>query len=227
MKEILKLEKVSYEYVGTTKVLAVKNVSCSFSLGKIYAITGRSGSGKSTLLSLVAGLDKVSSGNIMFKNQYLKDIDRDNYRSRDIGIVFQSFNLLHQLTAIENVMLAMDISKCSCVNKEGKALDLLKKVGIDHDKSKRKVLKLSGGEQQRVAIARALSTNPKIILADEPTGNLDTETSNIIIKLLLDIAHYENKCVIMITHSKSIANKADEIYGMKDGVLLPIKISNS
>lgn len=225
MNEILKLEKVSYTYMSNNNpVLAVKNVSASFSLGKLYSITGRSGSGKTTLLSLIAGLDKISAGDILFNEKSLNKIDRDKYRSDDIGIVFQSFNLLPQLTALENVTLAMDISKCSSKNKQNRALELLNKVGLNEVMAKRRVLKLSGGEQQRVAVARALSTDPKLILADEPTGNLDTETSNIIIKLLMDIAHKENKCVIMITHSKSIAKQADEIYGMKDGVLLPIKV---
>ncbi len=226
MNEILKLERVSYTYMSKNNpVLAVRDVCASFELGKFYSITGRSGSGKTTLLSLIAGLDKTSSGDIIFNEKSLKKIDRDNYRSNNIGIVFQSFNLLPQLTALENVSLAIDISKCSSKNKQKRALDLLNKVGIDEIKAKRRVLKLSGGEQQRVAIARALSTNPKLILADEPTGNLDSDTSNTIINLLMDIAHKENKCVIMITHSKSIAKKTDEIYGMKDGVLLPIKIN--
>lgn len=225
MNEILKLKNVSYKYItkDNKPVLAVKNVSANFVLGKMYAITGRSGSGKTTLISLIAGLNKMYEGEIIFDEKSLKKIDRDKYRGNDIGIVFQSFNLLSQLTALENVQLAMEISKNAPKDSKKRALELLNKVGIDEEKAKRRVLKLSGGERQRVAVARALSTEPKVILADEPTGNLDTETSNIIVKLLMDIAHKENKCVIMITHSKEIASRADEIYGMKDGILLPLK----
>lgn len=223
MCEILKLEDVSYEYVGKNGgVKAVKRANGIFESGKLYAITGKSGSGKTTLLSLIAGLDKVKEGDIIFKGESLKKIDRDMYRSTSIGIVFQQFNLLTQLTAYENVLLALDLCKFKG-NKKERAKELLNKVGIDEVKANRRVLKLSGGEQQRVAIARALAPNPYLILADEPTGNLDSENGDNIIKILLKLAHEEGKCVIMITHSNSLAKLSDEIWGMRDGVLMPVK----
>ena len=226
MNELLKLNNVKYLYInGSEKVQAIKNASASFYKGKIYAITGRSGSGKSTILSLMAGLDNVSEGDILFKQKSLRDIDRDLYRSKDIGIIFQSYNLLKQLTALENVMLSLEVSGLSVTNKKVRCLELLSRVGIDDSKVNRRVLKLSGGEQQRIAIARALAANPQLILADEPTGNLDQGTEDAVLKILQDLAHEENKTVIMITHSKDIADKCDEIYGMKDGVLLPIKVT--
>lgn len=226
MTDILKLENVSYEYNNKSeKVNAVRNVTVSFTNGIIHAITGQSGCGKTTLLSLMAGLDNASRGNILFNQKSLRDIDKDVYRSNDIGIIFQAFNLLPQLTALENVVLSLELAKYSPKDRKNVAVDILRKVGITEAKINRKVLKLSGGEQQRIAVARALAPNPKIILADEPTGNLDYETGNAIINLLLDIAHKENKIVIIITHSRSIANKCDKIYGMKDGILLPIKVS--
>ncbi|QOR35253.1 ABC transporter ATP-binding protein [Clostridium sp. 'deep sea'] len=226
MNELLKLNNVKYLYInGSEKVQAIKNASASFYQGKIYAITGRSGSGKSTILSLMAGLDNVSEGDILYNQKSLRDIDRDLYRSKDIGIIFQSYNLLTQLTALENVMLSLEVSGLSVANKKVRCLELLSRVGIDDSKVNRRVLKLSGGEQQRIAIARALAPNPQLILADEPTGNLDQGTEDAVLKILQDLAHEENKTVIMITHSKDIADKCDEIYGMKDGVLLPIKVS--
>ncbi|GMQ56345.1 ABC transporter ATP-binding protein [Vallitalea sediminicola] len=226
MTDILKLENVSYEYNNKSeKVTAVRDVTVSFSNGKLHAITGQSGSGKTTLLSLMAGLDNVSSGNILVNQKSLSDMDKDVYRSFDVGIIFQAFNLLPQLTALENVLLSLEIAKYSSKDRKTVAVEVLKKVGMTEAKMNRKVLKLSGGEQQRIAVARALAPNPKIILADEPTGNLDHDTGTAIIDLLLDIAHKENKIVIMITHSRNIANRCDKIYGMKDGILLPIKVS--
>ncbi|MFD3157008.1 ABC transporter ATP-binding protein [Haloimpatiens sp. FM7330] len=226
MEEILRVEDVSYEYNSMNeKVMAVKKVNACFEKGKVYAITGSSGSGKTTLLSLLAGLDKVKNGDIFFKENSLKKLDRDKYRSNDIGIVFQSFNLLPQLTAAENVMISLELCKWPSNERKIRAMQLLKKVGLNEDKAKRRVLKLSGGEQQRVAIARALSSNPELILADEPTGNLDSRTGDIITKILTDLAHKENKCIIIVTHSNTLAKKADEVYGMKDGVLHPIRVN--
>lgn len=179
-----------------------------------YAITGRSGTGKTTLLSLMSGLDTPSSGRIMYENNDISKIDEDEYRSKKVGVVFQSFNLLPHLTALENVELSMDISGLKLDKKRKVAINLLEQVGLDLQKANRRILKLSGGEQQRVAIARAISYNPEVLLADEPTGNLDHKTEKQIIDVLLNLAHKKNKCVIVVTHSKDVAESADIVYDL-------------
>jgi len=215
---VLSLTNVTYAYEGTKKNV-LKNVNVAFDSGKVYAIIGKSGSGKSTLLSLIAGLDVCKDGDIVYNDNSLRSIDRDIYRAKNIGVIFQSFNLITNATAVENIVLSMSISEVAEKDKKSAAYDLLQKVGIDKETANRKVLKLSGGEQQRVGIARALSHNPDIIIADEPTGNLDTETEDSILKIMTSIAHDEGKCVIIVTHSKKVSSVADEIWSMKDGTL--------
>ena len=215
---LLTLNNVSYRYEGMKKDV-LKGISAKFEAGKIYAIIGKSGSGKSTLLSLIAGLDTAKNGEILYDSNDLKKIDRDEYRAKGIGVIFQSFNLLTNATAIENIALSMNISGSKEKDKKRFAFDLLQKVGIDTETAGRKILKLSGGEQQRVGIARALSHSPDIIIADEPTGNLDTDTENDILKILASLAHDEGKCVLIVTHSKKVSSIADEVWGMKDGNL--------
>lgn len=173
----------------------------NFEKNKIYAIVGKSGSGKTTLLSLMSGLDKPTSGKIIYNDKDISKIDENKYRSNHIGVVFQSYNLLPHLTALENVILSMDISSKKIINRKEKALDILKSVGINEEKSNRRILLLSGGEQQRVAIARALSYEPDVILADEPTGNLDPHNEKQIMDIFTRLAHQEGKCVILVTHS--------------------------
>lgn len=190
-----------------------------FKSGKVYTIFGKSGAGKSTLLSLLAGLEKIESDNIFYKGEDISEINKDEYRSNNIGIIFQSYNLLPQLTALENVMLSMDISKVVVKDKKETALKLLKKVGLDEAIGNRKVLQLSGGEQQRVSIARALSYDCEIILADEPTGNLDEETEQDIMEILIKLAHEENKCVIIVSHSNKVKKAADILYHLVGGKL--------
>ena len=219
---VLTLNNVTYKYEGTKKNV-LKNVSATFEAGKVYAIVGKSGSGKSTLLSLIAGLDICTDGKILHGETDLRNLDRDEYRAKGIGVIFQSFNLLTNATAVENIVLSMNISGSVENNKKQFAYDLLLKMGIDKETAGRKILKLSGGEQQRVGIARALAHNPNIIIADEPTGNLDTETEDDILRILTSLAHNENKCVIIVTHSKKVSSIADVILGMKDGVLNSIK----
>ncbi len=216
MKNILILENVSYRY-GDAKPndYVLKDISFKFDLGKTYAIKGKSGSGKTTLLSLISGLEKCSIGKIVYNGQNLNKINLDKYRSSNIGIIFQSFNLLPHLTAIENIILSMDIGKIKVKDKRKKALELLEKVGLTKNEGDRRILKLSGGEQQRVAIARSLSYNPDIILADEPTGNLDNETENEIITIFKNLAQKENKCVIIVTHSQNVASQVDKVYELK------------
>ena len=218
---VLTLNNVTYKYDGTKKNV-LKGVSASFEAGKVYAIVGKSGSGKSTLLSLIAGLDICTDGKILHGESDLKEIDRDEYRAKGIGVVFQAFNLITNSTAIDNIVLSMQISGSSERNKKAFAYELLQKVGIDKETADRKVLKLSGGEQQRIGIARALAHSPNIIIADEPTGSLDTDTENDVLKILTLLARNEGKCVIIVTHSKKVSSVADEIWGMKDGKITSI-----
>ncbi|MDD6244744.1 MAG: ATP-binding cassette domain-containing protein [bacterium] len=211
-KVILKLDNVSYRYDDAeADDYVLKDINYSFETGKVYAIKGKSGSGKTTLLSLLSGLESNYEGSIEFDGKELKNIDLDNYRSRDIGIVFQSYNLLPHLTAIENIILSMNVSNLNIANKEEQAISLMEKVGLTKNQKDRRVLKLSGGEQQRVAIARSLSYNPLMILADEPTGNLDKETENEILKIFKNLAK-EDKCIIIVTHSENVCDQADIVY---------------
>lgn len=205
---ILSLKNISFSY-GSTPVL--KDISYDFEKGKIYCIVGKSGAGKTTLLSLLSGLASPSGGNIFYDDKDIAKIDKYRFRSKYIGVVFQSFNLITKFTALENVVLSMDIAGVRKVNKKKKALELLESVGLDEDEASRRVLHLSGGQQQRVAIARALSYNPDIILADEPTGNLDKDTQDEIMGIFRDLAN-SGKCVILVSHSADVANACDECY---------------
>jgi putative ABC transport system ATP-binding protein len=213
---VLTLNNVTYKYEGTKKNV-LKGVSAGFEAGKVYTIVGKSGSGKSTLLSLIAGLDISTGGEIMHGETDLKKLNRDEYRAKGIGVIFQSFNLITNSTAVENIVLSMNISGTKESNKKAFAYALLEKVGIDRETADRKILKLSGGEQQRVGIARALSHNPDILIADEPTGNLDNSTEEDILKIFTALAHEDGKCVIIVTHSKKVTSIADTVYGIKDG----------
>ena len=213
---VLSLKNVNYRYRDAGKdEYVLKEINYEFEKGKTYAIKGKSGSGKTTLLSLISGLEKKYEGEILYKDNSLKKMNLDNYRSQDVGIVFQSYNLLPHLNALENIMLSMDISKVKVENKKELALSLMEQVGLDKSLSKRRILKLSGGEQQRIAIARSLSYNPEIILADEPTGNLDHDTENDILKIFNDLAHKQEKCVIIVTHSQNVCKLVDEVYELK------------
>ena len=213
---VLTIKDVNYRYKDASKDdYVLKGINYTFEKGKVYAIRGKSGSGKTTLLSLISGLEKKYEGSILYKDKDLKKMDLDVYRNTNIGIVFQSYNLLPHLTASENIILSMDISKVKVKDKLNKAIDLMKSVGLSENLQNRRVLKLSGGEQQRVAIARSLSYNPEIILADEPTGNLDHETEDEILEIFLRLAHEENKCVIIVTHSSNVCDKADIVYELK------------
>ncbi len=212
---ILKLENVGYRYKDAKKDdFVFRNINYEFEQGKMYAIKGKSGSGKTTLLSILTGLEKCTEGNVLYNGNHLKKMNLDKYRNTDIGIVFQSYNLLPRFTAIENIILSMDVSRLKIKNKKDKAIELMKSVGLDEKQGKRKILKLSGGEQQRIAIARSLAYNPKIIIADEPTGNLDKDTENDILKIFTDLAKKENKCVIIVTHSQNICDKVDVVYDL-------------
>ena len=205
---VLSLRNISFSY-GRTAVLS--NISYEFEKGKIYCIVGKSGAGKTTLLSLLSGLAAPTRGEIYYENRNVAKIDKYTFRSKYIGVVFQSFNLITKYTALENVVLSMDVAGYKTKDKKQRALELLDSVGLDVDESNRRVLKLSGGQQQRVAIARALSYDPDIILADEPTGNLDGETQNEIMQIFRKLAD-QGKCVILVSHSPEVAAMCDERY---------------
>ncbi len=208
---ILNLCDLSFSY---DKKPVLEHVNFNFEPGKIYSIVGKSGAGKTTLLSLLSGLASPTAGTIYYKAQDIKKINKYDFRRHCVGVVFQNFNLLTNLTALENIVLSMDIAGVRRKDKKEHAMDLLRKVGLSEDEGKRRVLKLSGGQQQRVAIARALSYDPDVILADEPTGNLDGETENDIMHILRELAD-EGKCVIIVTHSPTVANRSDIIYELK------------
>lgn len=219
---VLSVKDLSYSYEGAKKS-TLNNVNIDFNKGKIHSIVGKSGAGKTTLLSLIAGLEGYKKGEILYNDKPLSSIDKDDYRAKNIGVIFQGYNLLTNTTALENIILSMNISGVKVNDKKTFALELLNKVGIDGQKAERKVLKLSGGEQQRVAIARALAHNPDIIIADEPTGNLDSETEEEILNILKKLSHEEEKCVILVTHSKKVSNFGDETWGLSKGNLIFIK----
>ncbi len=211
---ILELKNVSYRYKDASlDEYVLKDIDYRFDTGKLYIIKGRSGSGKTTFLSLISGLETGYEGSILYENNELKKINLDRYRNHDIGIVFQSYNLLPSLNASENIILSMDINGIK-TDKKKKALELMKAVGLDESYATRRILKLSGGEQQRISIARSISYNPKIIIADEPTGNLDTLTENEIMQIFKKQAK-SGKCVIIVTHSENVCKYADEIYELK------------
>ena len=207
---VLSLQNICFSY-GRTQVL--KDLSYEFEKGKMYCIVGKSGAGKTTLLSLLSGLASPVSGTILYDGRDVAKIDKYTFRSKYIGVVFQSFNLITKFTAAENVMLSMDIAgvRLSGKKKRERAMELLDSVGLDEDEANRRVLHLSGGQQQRVAVARALSYNPDIVLADEPTGNLDGETQTEIMAIFRSLAD-QGKCVILVSHSPEVAALCDERY---------------
>lgn len=216
----IQVENISYSYrTKYQTVHAVKNVSCSFKSDNMYAIVGESGSGKTTFLSLLAGLDVADEGKILVNNKDLKDINRDYYRKNQASVVYQSFQLFTLLTARENVMYPMEMKKIKRKEAAIRADELLKKVGLAEKISGQFPLMMSGGEQQRVAIARALAAGGCILLADEPTGNLDTGNEKHIVDLLKKLAHEDGYTVIVITHNPLVAREADYIYRMCDGQL--------
>jgi len=221
MLKVKSLTKTFHQ--GDYQIQAVKGISFSVDDGEFASIIGKSGSGKSTLLSLLGTLDTPTSGSIMIDKQdvtHLGDRALIDYRRRRIGFVFQNYSLVPNLTALENVMLPMEFAKVPKAERLRRAKDLLDKVDLHNEKQGRKPGRLSGGEQQRVAIARALANNPRLILADEPTGNLDSETGKTIFKLLHDIAKNQNTTIIVVTHDLSIAGKTDKTFRLQDGKLI-------
>ena len=216
----LSAENVSYSYrTKYQTVNAVKNVTCALHPGKLYAMIGKSGSGKTTLLSLMAGLKQPESGRILVNGQDLKTQDIDMYRRAHASVIYQNFNLFTLMTVCENVMYPLLLLKHTKVEAKKRAQAVLAKVGLNDLYWNRLPAMLSGGEQQRVAIARALAIHAELILADEPTGNLDSENSSQIIELLAKLAHEENCCVLIVTHDTEIARLADVVFRMDSGRL--------
>ena len=214
-KNILEIENLSYSYQngeGERKVL--DDINAKFEAGKIYAIVGESGSGKTTFLSLISALDKLQDGDVKYNDKSLREITGQEFRLKYVNIVFQSYNLIKYMTAAENVEVASDFD-----NRKVDPNIYLKKVGITAEEGTRLIGQLSGGQQQRVAIARALASNSPIIMADEPTGNLDEDTEEKIIEIFRDLAHKDDKIVIIVTHSRQVAEKADKILTLRRGKL--------
>ena len=204
---IIKTCNVKYSYDGNRNVL--KNISTDFEAGKIYAILGPSGCGKTTLLSLLGGLDSPSDGQVLFQGEDIEKKGLAYHRKNNVAFIFQSYNLIDYMTPAENVALTSKLPP----------LPILERLGLTKEESKRNVLKLSGGQQQRVAIARALSSDASVILADEPTGNLDEDNAVEITNILKECAHQMKKCVIIVTHSNELAKQADVILKLRKGEL--------
>ena len=222
--EILRAEHVSYSYQSKyQKVEAVKDVSCVFEKGKFYAIVGESGSGKSTFLSLLAGLDQPCEGTIYVEGDPLCDMDRDAYRLNRAAVVYQAFHLFPLLTAQENVMLPLECKKMRKKEAARHARQLLERVGLESRICRQFPKMMSGGEQQRVAIARAVAAGGEIILADEPTGNLDSGNEENVVALLKELAHEDGYTVIVITHNQRVADETDHVFRMKDGSMEQIR----
>ena len=221
MSEILKLENINYSYIdGGYERVILKDLSYTFEEKTFYTILGPSGSGKTTLLSIIAGLDSAKSGEIYFNGKNVKEKGIAQYRRNDISIVFQQYNLISYLTAVENVLVAMSETDNKLPqDKKNVAYNLLERFGIVRSKADRLVSQLSGGEQQRVAIARSLASNVNLIFADEPTGNLDTATEKEIISVFKELAHDFNKTIIVVTHSDAVSEMSDQRLLLKDGQL--------
>lgn len=222
--ELLRAEHVSYSYQSKyQKVEAVKDVSCVFERGKFYAIVGESGSGKSTFLSLLAGLDLPCEGTIYVDGEPLSAMDRDAYRLNRAAVVYQAFHLFPLLTAQENVMLPLEFKKMRKKEAARQAQMLLQRVGLESRIYRQFPKMMSGGEQQRVAIARAVASGGEIILADEPTGNLDSGNEKNVVALLKELAHEDGYAVIVITHNQRVADETDHVFRMKDGSMEQIR----
>lgn len=220
MINLLEFEDVSYSYAnGGKRVDILKNASVTFEKGKLYTILGPSGSGKTTTLALAGALDVPQKGMVLYKGEDIRKIGLTKHRKKNISLIFQNYNLINYMSGIENVVMAMEISGAYKGQRKQQAIKLLTDLGLTGDEIKRNVMKLSGGQQQRVAIARALASNSEVILADEPTGNLDPNTSNEIITLFQQLAHVYGKCVIVVSHSQEVANNSDVVYKFENSSL--------
>ena len=211
---ILELNHVGFRYRPDRPVL--EDVNCRFETGVFYALVGKSGAGKSTLLSLMAGLDLPDSGQVLFEGTPTGDMDLDEYRRRKAAVIYQDFALFPLLTALENIEYPMELCRVEAQEAERQARELARRVSLPEELLDRYPSRISGGEQQRVAIARSLTLDRRLLLADEPTGNLDSENSDIVIDLLRRLAHEEDRCVIVVTHDLSVMDQADVTYRVRD-----------
>ncbi len=224
LEKIIEAVNVSYIYqTKYQKTKALSEVNCSFERGKVYAITGKSGSGKSTFLSLLAGLDVPTEGMLAVEGQDMRKMNRDAYRLNRASVIYQAFHLFPLLTVMENVMFPMELQHVAAKEAKARAQEYLAKVGLPETLYKKMPGMISGGEQQRVAIARAIAAGGEILLADEPTGNLDSQNEKVIVNLLCKLAHEDNYAVILVTHNEAVAAAADVVYGMSDGVLSVVR----
>lgn len=220
MEPILELERVSFSYQNKYQtVSAVRNVNVSFLEGTLYAIIGKSGSGKTTLLSIMAGLALPTRGHVRYMGTATDEVDLDKYRRENVAVIYQSFNLFPLMTCLENVCYPMELRGSSPKEAAAAASEYIAKVSLPESVHRRFPNMISGGEQQRIAIARALTSGARVILADEPTGNLDVANGEMVVKILSDLAHNEGYTVILVTHDVSIVEDADVVYQMSDGQL--------
>ena len=220
MESILRLENVSYNYQNKYQnIPAVREVTTAFKEGKLYAIIGKSGSGKSTLLSLIGGLALPSEGMVLYKGTPTDAINLDRYRREKVALIYQSFNLFPLMTCLENVCYPLELIGKSPKEATAIAAEYIKKVDLPESVHRRFPHMISGGEKQRIAIARALASGARVILADEPTGNLDVKSADIVIELLSNLAHQDHYTVIIVTHDLSISEIADVVLNMGDGRL--------
>ena len=210
---VLEIQDLKYSYDNKKNVL--NGINAQMELGKIYAILGTSGCGKTTLLSLLGGLDSASKGKILFNGKDIAEKGLENHRRNHVSFIFQAYNLIDYMTPLENVKLTSKLPP----------EPILEKMGLTKEEMTRNVLQLSGGQQQRVAIARALASEAPIILADEPTGNLDEDTAMSIMRILEESVHHLNKCAIIVTHSNEVAKRADVVFQLKRGTLQIIDTS--
>ena len=224
MTNLLEFKDVSYWYKFENKKQDIlKNINVSFNKGLFYTIVGPSGSGKTTFLALASALDMPKDGEVLYEGKDIKKIGYSKFRNKYVSIVFQAYNLLPYMTALQNITTAMEITGTKVDNRKAYAIEMLNRVGINEKQAHQKVLTLSGGQQQRVSIARALCCQSDLIVADEPTGNLDEDTAKEIIELFLDLAHKEGKCVIVVTHDSNLAKISDVNIRLSKG---EITISN-
>lgn len=218
---LLTFKDVSYYYQdGGKRVDILSQANYRFEKGKTYAIVGASGSGKTTSISLAGGLDVPKEGEILYQDQSLKKIGLNKYRRQNVSIVFQSYNLITYMNACQNVVNAMEIAHIQESHKKQKALDIMASLGLSKEEATRDIRKLSGGQQQRIAIARAIAKDVALILCDEPTGNLDQDTSKGIIDTFIQLAHEHNKCVIIVTHDPQLARQMDHSLAIQNGQLV-------
>lgn len=217
---VIELNNVKYVYqTQYQRVEALKGISYTFEPGKVYTIMGSSGCGKTTLLSLMAGLDIPTEGSVLCEGISTADIDLEQYRRERVAVIYQDFRLFPLLTALENVMYPMELRGVKPAVAKKRAIELIRKVGLPEKVHDRFPAMLSGGEQQRVAVARALGMDTNVLLADEPTGNLDSKNSEYLFGILESLAHDDGYCVVIVTHDEALGKRADEAIRIHDGEL--------